>query len=304
MVLHLSPYPVEVDLYLRGYEGPRWDVSPFRHREGWLMMASVSLETPFGPTHAILVAVMTDQGELFAQDVAEKILEIPTGLPVECEVTPPEELEEMLHWQYWDFLGANDLESLARLEAEESANESRIAAFEAECRQLETMTWKAVRKLRRERGQSGVSPTRLTEIDDQLLRLSTVPDEMLEVMQRRLKKMRTSLDALEEAVIASTQDYGTLEVLAILRWRAVTDYVPSLRDNTIRVGIPAPKDKLSAINQNFASHLRRGFTKLEGKVGALINGIEADETLSTKDIQTLKAHLASLLTMLDDGAGE
>ena len=68
--------------------------------------------------------------------------------------------------------------------------------------------------------------------------------------------------------------------------------------------LTAPKDKLSAINQNFASHLRRGFTKLEGKVGALINGIEADETLSTKDIQTLKAHLASLLTMLDDGAGE
>lgn len=297
MELLQSPFPVEVDLLLRGYEGPRWDVSPFRHREGWLIVGSVLLQTPFGTQAMMLPVVITDQGEHLLPELAETLMDIPVGDSRLCEVVPPDELEEALHWRYWDFLGSCDLKSLAKMEEADAALDAKIVALEAECGQIVKMAWKAMNKLRHDRRRNDLSPVQKVNIVEQMRRLETVPDEISGTLRKRLDRLRQSHEQLEDAVLSSLQEHGELTILFTLRWKARTGYAPSpLRDNEIRVGAPVPKDPLNAVTGGFAKSLRKSFTKLEERVGSLINSIEYDNTLGRDEVKALKRVLAQMLT--------
>lgn len=297
MELLQSPFPVEVDLLLRGYEGPSWDVSPFRHREGWLIVGSALLQTPFGTQTKILPVVISDQGECFPAEIAETLMDIPVGVSKLCEVVPPDELEEALHWRYWDFLGSCDLNSLVKLGEADAALEAKITGLEAECSQIAKMAWGAMNKLRHDRRHSDLSPDQKLNIAEQLKRLETVPEEIGRTLRIRLDRLRLSHEQLEDAVLASLQEHGELTILGALRWKAVSSYAPSpLKDNEIRVGVPPARNQLNFIRDDFARTLRRGIDKLERRVGSLINSIEYDETLSDNDIKRLKRMLADVLT--------
>ncbi|MCA0434744.1 MAG: hypothetical protein LCH46_15985 [Proteobacteria bacterium] len=262
-----------------------------------MMVAIASINTPFGPSEEVLVAAMTDQGEQFPADIAAKLMDIPFGLPRLCETVPPDELEESLHWQYWDFLGSSDLESLAKLEEADADLERKISAIERECKEIVGMAWQAMNKLRHDRRQSDLTTMQRAGIADQLRRLETVPEEVGKLVNSRVSRLRRTHEQLEDAILASLQGHGEFAVLGTLRWKAQSGYAPSpLGDNEIRVGVPVPKNQLAFIRDEFARSLRNAFSRLEERVGSLINSIEYNDELDSDKIRHLKKVLAEMLT--------
>ncbi|KAA5595397.1 hypothetical protein [Blastochloris sulfoviridis] len=220
MGFSLESSPVEVDIHLAGYDGPSWEVAPFRHRSGWLMVAEARLMTPFGFVSETLVAAVSDHGEAYSPEMAARLLNIPAGFPRDAEVKPPESLADRLDALYWDFLGTTDLESLGHFEEAEAANDGKIASFEADCAAFEAKLWTVIRQLRAERRKSAVMPERRAEIDARLKRLLEMPDELAQGMREKLREMRAATGGLETAVMDSLTDHGELEVLYVVRWRA------------------------------------------------------------------------------------
>lgn len=172
MVDRLDVYPFEIDLLLWAYDGPRWEVAPFANREGWLMIATASRETPIGAMTATLAVAVTEQGEPLSFALADRLLDIPTSLPRDPGIEPPEALAEAMDGRYWDFLGSTDQECLAELAEAQERNDRRIASFEVECAAFEVKLWTAIRDLRMERRKHDVTPERIAGIDAQLNRVS------------------------------------------------------------------------------------------------------------------------------------
>lgn len=112
MGLEFGIFPVAVNIYLEGYDGPTWEVSPFRHRSGWLMMSEARMVMPFGTWRRPLVAAVSDQGEVYPPWIAARLLDMPMSLPKDAEYDPPDQLEEVMDGLYWDFLGQIDVAPL------------------------------------------------------------------------------------------------------------------------------------------------------------------------------------------------
>jgi len=185
MRLDVGLCPVEVDIFLNAYDGPRWEIAPFRHRAGWLIVSEARMMMPFAVHSRFLVAAVSDHGETYPPGIAARILDIPTSLPRDAECDPPEELEDAMDALYWDFLGTTDLENLRYLQDAEAQATAKIHAFEAECVALEAKIWARVRALRAERRRDGLDDGQRDEIDARLNRLLAMPDELAHGLRRR-----------------------------------------------------------------------------------------------------------------------
>ncbi len=122
-------FPVAVDIYPQGYEGPAREAATFRHRSGWLMVSEARMVMPFGTWRRPLVACISDHGEVYPPSIAARLLAMPTSLPKDAEADPPELLDEMMDALYWDFLGAMDGENLRYLQDAEEHNEKKLRDF-------------------------------------------------------------------------------------------------------------------------------------------------------------------------------
>lgn len=219
MVSRLNIFSVEVDLLLWAYDGPGWDVAPFRHREGWMMVGVASRTTPFGLVTATLVAAISDHGEVYSAAASERILDMPTSHPCDAEVDPPDQLSGVLDAHYWDFLGTTDLECLRQLEEADNINDAKVEKFEAECAAFEAKLWLTIRQLWAERRTLDALSPRRGEIDARLTRLLDLPEELARGMRDKIREMRAATDDLETAVMESLTDHGEFEVLYAARWR-------------------------------------------------------------------------------------
>lgn len=220
MGFEFGVFPIAVNVYLGGYDGPAWEVSPFRHRSGWLMVSQARLVMPFGTWQRPLVAAITDQGEVYPPWLAARLLEMPVSLPKDAEYDPPNQLEEVMDGLYWDFLGSMDLENLRMLEEEQERTDAKVRRLEGQCASLEAKLWETIRSLRIERRQDGLLADRQAEIDNRLKRLLEMPDELALGMRRRIAEMRQETEPLEEAVLSSLTDYGEMEPLFTVYWTA------------------------------------------------------------------------------------
>jgi hypothetical protein len=235
MAFDIGDFPVELDFYLAAYDGPQWEMSPFRHRSGWLMLAEASVMTPFGERSAMLVAAVSDHGEMYHPHVAARLLDAPTSLPRDAECEPDSDLEEAMDAAFWDFLGTVDLESLRLLEDAQNAVDNRIAAFERECAAFETKLWTAIRLLRAERRSHALTEARRAEIEARLNRYLDMPGELALGMRQRVREMREETEELESAVMSSLGEPGELTQRCKLRWRARSG---APRYGDIRLGAP------------------------------------------------------------------
>jgi hypothetical protein len=231
MAFDIGDCPVELDFFIGAYEGPHWAMSPFRHRSGWLMLAEASVMTPFGERRAMLVAAVSDHGEMYPPHVAARLLDAPTSLPRDAECAPDCNLDEAMDAAFWDFLGTVGLETLALLEEAQGAVDVRIAAFERECAAFETRLWDAIRQLRAERRSFDLVEARRAEIEAKLARYLDMPGELAIGMRQRVREMRAETDALEESVMLSLGETGELDHRCTVRWRArvATPMRPDIR---------------------------------------------------------------------------
>ena len=200
--------------------------------------------TPFGERRAMLVAAVSDHGEVYQPHVAARLLDAPTSLPRDAECEPDSDLHEAMDAAFWDFLGTTDLESLRLLEEAQDAIDARIDAFELECAAFETKLWTAIRTLRAERRSPSLTDERRTEIETRLRRYLDMPDELAWGMRQRVRQMREETEGLETAVISSLAEMGELTHRATVRWNARSG---KPRYGDIRIGLPhylgrAPED--------------------------------------------------------------
>ena len=216
----IGVFPVEIDFDLASYDGPQWEMSPFRHRLGWLMLAQASVMTPFGLRSATLVAAVSDHGEIFPPHVAARLLDVPTFVPKDAECEPDSDLDDAMDAAFWDFLGTVDLESLRLLEEAQGAVDARITTFERECAAFENKLWTAIRLLRAERRAQTLTGERMVEIDAQLNRYLDMPGELAFGMRQRVREMRAETEELESAVMFSLGEMGELTPRCTVRWRA------------------------------------------------------------------------------------
>ncbi|MGD0639497.1 MAG: hypothetical protein ABSC22_02005 [Roseiarcus sp.] len=220
MGFDVCAFPVEVDLALFAYDGPGWEVAPFRHRSGWLAFGRAYAETAFGDREAILVAAVSDHGETYGTTAAARLLELPASFPRLAEDDPPESVEEALDNAYWDFLGAVDLDCLRLLGEAQDALDERIRGYEAECTRFELEIWASIRTLRKERRALPAQAPERGDIDLRIEGLESMADDLALERRHVTTRMRHEIEGLEEAVLSGLTDKCEFEHMGLVRWRA------------------------------------------------------------------------------------
>jgi len=220
MGLDFSIFPVAVNVYLGGYEGPVWKALPFRRRTGWLMVSEARMEMPFGTWRQPLVAAISDHGEVYPSWIALRLFEMPMSLPKDAECDPPGQLEDVMESLYRDFISKMDGENLRTLQEAQEHTDAKIRGFEAHCAAVETELWRAIRALRSERRQRELPAVRRAKIDTRLRRLLELPDQLVLGMRNHIVKMRRETESLEGAVLSSSTGCGEIETLFTIHWTA------------------------------------------------------------------------------------
>jgi len=221
MLLDIGAFPVELDVCLDGYSG-RWrEIEPFRHRSGWLMVSEASMVMPFGVWRRQLYACVSDHDEVYSPWLAGQLLALPIANIRDAEHVPPQVLEEITDDLYWDFLGSVDLKNLHYLEENAEQQAEKLADFERRCRALIDKVDDRTRDLRREL-RRGVNEARRAEIAGRIARYSGMIDQLTQALRQKATAIRGETEELEDAVFSALTDFGEVEHLFTVRWRART----------------------------------------------------------------------------------
>ena len=221
--------PVGLDVYPEGYPGRRSDVACFLHRSGWLVVHEARLEMSFTTWRRKILTCVSDHGEVYSQWTAGRLLSMPTSLPKDPDVPPPEELEEMADALWWDFLGWTDQMNLRALQEAEAARDERIHDIEYRCEAMIDRLEERLRTLAQERRDPASSPERRRTIAGIAERLVAGSTELVTVCRRRTLELRAETDALEEEVFEALEEAtGDIECLAVVRWQAKRTAKPTV----------------------------------------------------------------------------
>jgi hypothetical protein len=218
MLRDFGTFPLAVDVYPEGYEGPAREVTPFRYRSGWLMVSEARMVMPFCTWRRTLVACVSDHGEVYSPSIAVRLLAMPTSLPKEAEAEPPDVLDEVRDALFWDFLGAMDQENLLYLQEAEERTEKTLRDFEWRCRLILQKVKSLMRQLRQERRDSRTRDERRVQIDAALVRLETLDSTFMVDMRDYISTLRAENDDLIDAIHSGLTDHGELEHLYTIRW--------------------------------------------------------------------------------------
>jgi hypothetical protein len=220
MLRDFGTFPVAVDVYPQGYEGPAREAAAFRYRSGWLMASAARMTMPFCTWRRTLLACVSDHGEIYPPNVAARLLAMPMSLPKDAEDDPPEVLEELTDALYWDFLGAMDEENLLYLYEAEEQSEKKLQDFEQRSLLVERKLASHLRQFRQERRREETSLERRAQIDATLARLEMVESQFAAAMRNHLSTIRAENDGLREVIYSALGDHGELEHLYTIRWSA------------------------------------------------------------------------------------
>jgi hypothetical protein len=254
-------FPVAVDIYPQGYEGPVREAAPFRYRSGWLMVSEARTAMPFGTWRRPLVACISDHGEVYPPSIAARLLAMPTSLPKDAEVDPPEALEEVLDALYWDFLGAMDGENLRYLQEAEEHTEKKLRDFEVRCVFVEEKLAVHMRELRQERRRGEASPERRVQIDSTLARLEGIGDQFAVDMRNYMSILRGENEDLREAILSALTDHGEVEHLYTIHWtvrqnrRGITLRLPVFQEEPFNVEAWRNRDEPGILSVNIDQEL-------------------------------------------------
>jgi hypothetical protein len=235
--------------------------------------------------------------------MADKLLDMPTSLPRDPCVEPPEALAEAMDGRYWDFLGRTDLECLAELAEAQERNDRRIASFEAECAAFEAKLWAANRDLRMERRRHDATAERIAEIDARLRRLLEMPDELVAGARAKVRDMRMVLDDFEAAIFDTLGEEGELAIISIARWRGRTGRrsdVASLSGghDTLRNGLPPSADQRLAVKRTLVRGKEAHLQSID-RIGKEIARIrKTDEKRADEKIEELELEKQRILRRL------
>lgn len=221
MHLDIGVFPLELDVYLDGYPGPWREIEPFRHRSGWLTVSEARMVMPFGTWRKRLCACISDHDEVYSPWLAGQLLTLPVANLRDAEHVPPEGLEDITDGLYWDFLGSADLKNLRHLEEEAERQADQLADFERRCRALIEKIDSRTRDLRAEL-RRGVTEARRVEIAGRMARYSDMTDQLTQALRQKAATIRAETDTLEEVVFSALSDFGEVEHLFTVRWRART----------------------------------------------------------------------------------
>jgi hypothetical protein len=218
MLREFGTFPVAVDVYPEGYEGPAREAAPFRYRFGWLMVSEARMVMPFGTWRRPLVACISDHGEVYPPSIAARLLSMPSSLPKDAEIDPPEALEEVTDALYWDFLGAMDEENLRYLQDAEERTDKKLRDFEERSFLVEKKLAVYMREFRRERRRGETSQERRIQIDAILARLEGIGDQFAVDMRTYMSTVRGENEELREAILSALTDHGEIEHLYTIHW--------------------------------------------------------------------------------------
>lgn len=225
--------PVKLDLYLDAYEGPSWKIKPFRNRSGWLTVVEARLPMSFGTWRRTMVACVSDQGEVFASAQAQAVFDIPASLPMEVDDYEPDCLDAAMDDLQLAFMREADRNNLGFLADLNERIETKIAAYEVQCRKIENGIADAMRFLHAERRQLGVSEETLAGIDTKLARLSEMTDALGAGMRERIGAMRADSDIVEAEVMLALGQPGFIDRTTTVRWRAISRWGRGALDRPI-----------------------------------------------------------------------
>jgi hypothetical protein len=218
MLRDFGTFPVAVDVYPEGYDGPAREAAPFRYRSGWLMVSEARIAMPFGTWRRPLVACISDYGEVYPPSIAARLLAMPASLPKDAEVDPPEALEEVTDALYWDFLGAMDGENLRYLQEAEERTDKKLRDFEERSFLVDKKLAVHMRELRQERRRVKTSTERSVQIDAILARLEGIGDQFAVDMRKYMSTLRAENEELEKTILSALTDHGEVEQLYTIYW--------------------------------------------------------------------------------------
>ncbi len=217
----LETTPIQLDIDLRGYDGPRWVAAPLLRRSGWLLAAEAKLLTPFEEARRTFIVGITDDGHPIGSLRATALLSAPVGHVADPGQAPPISVAEQVEPLWWDFLGSTDLETLNALDEAERETGRSVSSERAKFDAMRDKIERMDEQLSRERRYPDCSDTRRDEIDAQRERLDAMMAELAAEWPRRLASMRAPQARLQERAWASLKRYGEIRPVWGIRWRAL-----------------------------------------------------------------------------------
>ncbi len=214
--------PVAIDFYLSSYPGPAREVRGLRHKQGWLMLAEVSLETLVSNHSRTIVACSDLDGNEISSWLGSKLLDMRCSLPAESHYLPPSELDDIADALYWDFLGTCDLENLKTLEHLESETTSKIDKLEERHQDLSSRAYQFIFRLQRDRRKPYCDVETKRKIN---AKIDTIEDHLERYEKWLLKQtqqIRSSAYELELDILDSLKMEGSMRPLYIVQWRTRT----------------------------------------------------------------------------------
>jgi len=214
--------PVAIDFYLSSYPGPAREVRGLRHKQGWLMLAEVNLETLVSSHSRTIVACSDLDGNEISSWLGSKLLDMRCSLPAESHYLPPSELDDIADALYWDFLGSCDLENLKILQHLETETTGKIDKLEERHQDLSSRAYQFISRLQRDRRKPDCDLETKRKINAKIDTIEDHLDRYEEWLLKQTQQIRSSAYELEQDILDSLKMEGTLRPLYTVQWRART----------------------------------------------------------------------------------
>lgn len=211
--------PVAIDFYLSSYPGPAREIRGLRHKQGWLMLAEVNLETLVSNHSKTVIACSDLEGNKISSWLGSKLLDMRCSIPRESYYIPPLELDDIVDACYWDFLGTCDLDNLRYLEDIEEQTETRIKHLEIEYQTLSGKAYDLISRYRATRRVPDCSIENRLQIDEKIDKIEDHLDRYEKWILKQTRNIRNQAYDLEQDILESLTMEGSLQSLYIVQWR-------------------------------------------------------------------------------------
>ncbi len=201
------------------YAGQMTAVNALSGQSGWLRVAKATMPTPDAPREELLIACVTDSGEVIAPEIADKMFMVP-GENVGSVGTKPDEakLEALQSEQFSAFSDRVKRENFEWIEAEEERLDRYAADIEIELdAQVDAMEAE-IKELQRQKRSPGLSMEQKLELSRKIKKLQgDVDDTKLSKFERRKQVRKEVSDKLDEFAEQLNQQ-PTIVPLMTVRW--------------------------------------------------------------------------------------
>ncbi|HEX7853474.1 MAG TPA: hypothetical protein VF503_07230 [Sphingobium sp.] len=221
MLEEFSQAPRHIELDLTSYEGPWTHVAAFHGQSGWLMSASVTIQSEHDILAATLIAACDEYGTEIPAWRAAHLTECRWRDRGHCYDEPPLVLDDLLCEEEGAFYARWQREMNSELAGLYDRVQRNIEALEARFATSAREVERQIADLRRRRRMPDISIEARSTLGAIIADLEAENDQAMANMIGRRAELRRQADGAEEALWQRTDVLIEVEPKFVVEWRAI-----------------------------------------------------------------------------------